>query len=512
MKDLRTEEEKEGGGGGGIRGGRGKGERRVLIGLIWPNCAAQLKLFIVGALLLCSLATILQFLPATISLSSCSLRSCLPSTTVLAAANSPSMPPPSRPSPLQIDQLLGNGTLKRSFNPVGTGAYSFIFMSAYRGGAATFSVIGLASKPLHVFGHPTYTCEYRTTTETSTVPGVAILPDWGFGRVYTTVVITCTFPTDSAATDAAGGRLLVYAATNGGFDTQLNLTDTIEALVEPANSWNAIQFTDPPKYDYLYCGSPLYGNLSPQRVREWVAYHVRLFGRRSHFVIYDAGGIQPDVMKVLKPWMELGYLSLHDIREQERFDGYYHNQFLVVNDCLHRYRFSTKWMFFFDVDEYIYVDPKSNDSLRSVMSLYETVTQITISQMLMSSKLCRTEDAHGAPKKWGLEKLVFRDVTRVTRRNRKYAVQPRNTFAGGVHLSLNIVGRSTYPPVKLIRYFHYHDTIALRREPCRQLVNGSSIKVDGCTYVLDTTMQRIAPVVKDFELNTIGSRLQGTQQ
>uniref|UniRef100_A0A7C9D369 Glycosyltransferase family 92 protein n=1 Tax=Opuntia streptacantha TaxID=393608 RepID=A0A7C9D369_OPUST len=398
MKDQRAEKEKERGAGGGIRGGSSKGEGRVLFGFIWRNCAAELKLFVVAALLLCCLATILQFLPATFSLSSCSLCSCLPSTAILLADNSPTMPPPSRPSPLQTDQLLENGTLKRSFNPVGTGAYSFIFMSAYRGGAATFSVIGLASKPLHVFGHPTYTCEYRTTTNTSTVPGIAILPDWGFGRVYTTVVITCTFPKDSAATDSAGGRLLVFATASGGFDTQLNVTDTIEVLVEPANSWNASQFTDPPKYDYLYCGSPLYGNLSPQRVREWMAYHVRLFGRRSHFVIYDAGGVHPDVMKVLKPWMELGYLSLHDIREQERFDGYYHNQFLVVNDCLHRYRFWTKWMFFFDVDEYIYVDPKSNDSLRSVISLYETFTQITISQMLMSSKLCRAEDAHGAPK------------------------------------------------------------------------------------------------------------------
>jgi len=28
---------------------------------------------------------------------------------------------------------------------------------------------------------------------------------------------------------------------------------------------------------------------------------------------------------------------MEDVREEERFDGYYHNQFLIVNDCLHRY-------------------------------------------------------------------------------------------------------------------------------------------------------------------------------
>ncbi|KAM2318527.1 hypothetical protein FF1_002087 [Malus domestica] len=88
-------------------------------------------------------------------------------------------------------------------------------------------------------------------------------------------------------------------------------------------------FTTKPKYDYLYCGSSLYGNLSPQRVREWIAYHVRLFGPRSHFVIHDAGGIHEEVLEVLKPWMELRYVTLQDIREQERFDWYYHNQFFL---------------------------------------------------------------------------------------------------------------------------------------------------------------------------------------
>lgn len=84
-------------------------------------------------------------------------------------------------------------------------------------------------------------------------------------------------------------------------------------------------------------------------------------------------------------------MTLQDIREQERFDGYYHNQFLVVNDCLHRYKFMAKWIFFFDVDEYIFVPPKT--ILGSVLDSLSDYSQITIEQMPMSNKLCHSVDA-----------------------------------------------------------------------------------------------------------------------
>lgn len=476
---------------------RSKGEKRLLIGFIW-NCAAELKLLLAALLLLCFFATLLQFLPARFSLSS----PCLSTTTV-----STTLSPPTPPS----YQILDNGVVKRSFNPYGTAAYSFILMSAYRGGANSFAVMGLASKPLHVFSRPTYTCEYQTNTTTITTPGYKILPDWGYGRVYTTVVINCTFPaTSEAAKPDGGGRLLIHATTNGGFDHNLNVTDTMTAIIEPPNSWNLSYFLSPPKYDYLYCGSSLYGTLCPQRVREWIAYHVRLFGKRSHFVIHDAGGVHPEVMDVLRPWMDMGYVTLQDIRDQERFDGYYHNQFLIVNDCLHRYRFDAKWIFFFDVDEFIHLNPKF--SLGSGMDWFKEYSQITIEQMPISNQLCLTEDAGKTTKKWGFEKLVYRDVKQVMRRDRKYAVQPRDVFATGVHMSQNLQGKSTHRTERMLRYFHYHGTISERREPCRHLVNETFTMLEGNPYVLDLTLRSIAPSVKTFELNTIGPRLQSTRQ
>jgi hypothetical protein len=238
---------------------------------------------------------------------------------------------------------------------------------------------------------------------------------------------------------------------------------------------------------------------------------VKLFGERSHFVIHDAGGIHEEVMEVLKPWMELGYVTLQEIKDQERFDGYYHNQFMVVNDCLHRYKFMAKWIFFFDVDEYIYV-PKS--TLKSVLDSLEGFNQFTIEQRPMNGKICLDSDYGKAHRKWGMEKLVYKDVKRGIRRDRKYAIQPRSAFATGVHMSQNIAGKTTHRTEGKIGYYHYHGTIAERREPCRKYMNSSTTMFteDKTPYTMDTTLREIAWTIKKFEQSMIGNRLQNTRQ
>lgn len=330
-----------------------------------------------------------------------------PSATASSAAAAAAPPPPEmavenyHPSKEETVEVLAGSSssvavVKRAFNPVGSAAYLFIQMGAYRGGPNTFAVVGLASKPLHVFAKPTFLCEWlpHGGAAASAVAGHTILPDWGYGRVYTAVVVNCTFSAATGA-DGSGGRLIISASTGGGGDRSANATERIEALVEAPGDVNAAAppWAAPPQHEYLYCGSPLYGNLSPQRVREWLAYHARLFGghRRAHFVLYDAGGVHAGVMEVLRPWMEKGLVSLHDVREQERFDGYYHNQFLVVNDCLHRHRFAARWIFFFDLDEFLYIPPPA--TLSSLLAGLSGAAQFTIEQMPMSATLCLSSDA-----------------------------------------------------------------------------------------------------------------------
>ena len=113
---------------------------------------------------------------------------------------------------------------------------------------------------------------------------------------------------------------------------------------------------------------------------------------------------------------------------------------------------------------------------------------------------------------WVFEKLVYRDVKRGVRRDRKYAIQPRNAFATGVHLSQNIAGRSLRKAESRITYFHYHGTIAERSDHCKVFVNDTTLTFEGTPYVLDPTLQQLAGSVKRFELKTIGSRLQRTRQ
>lgn len=492
-------------------------DRKMFVGVVW-NCAAELKFILTAILFLFSLITILQFMP--IRFSSNFREDCISESTIVDSVSvsvspvnsSATIPPPSPPPPpLSKDEVLENGVSKRVFNPFGSAAYNFILMSAYRGGFDTFAVMGLASKPLHVYGKPRYQCEWipNNMQKHIIVPGSKILPDWGYGRVYTVLVVNCTFPIPVGEN---GGKLLIHATTNGGGDAKLNVTDTFVALKESEQEFTDFisEFKNPPKYDFLYCGSSLYGDLSPQRIREWLAFHIRFFGVKSHFVIHDAGGVHEGVMAVLKPWIEKGYVTLEDIREQERFDGYYHNQFLIVNDCLHKYRFQAKWMFFFDVDEFIFVPKKS--TIKSVVDSLSDYTQFTIEQMPMSNKLCLEEDRGKSYRKWGFEKLVYKDVKRGIRRDRKYAVQPRNVVATGVHMSQNTVGKTTHKTEGRIKYFHYHGTIAEHREPCRRLVNATTISVDQTPYEVDTTMRDIAGTVKRFELKMIGSTLQKTRQ
>ncbi|KAL1320973.1 hypothetical protein HN51_065693 [Arachis hypogaea] len=411
------------------------------------------------------------------------------------------------------DEPFQASIIKRLFNPYGWAAYNFITMGAYRGGLNTFAIIGLASKPLHVYSNPTYECIWFSSSSSSQKPistvGYKILPDFGFGRVYTAVVVNCTF-SQPVNGNNTGGKLVLRASTNGGGDTNFNVADTIDVLNESPNAVNFSIFTLPPKYDYYYCGSPVYGNLNPQRIREWIAYHVKFFGPKSHFVIYDAGGVHKQVLEVLKPWMELGYITLHDIKDQERFDGYYHNQFIVVNDCLHRYKFMAKWMFFFDVDEYIYVRP--NNTLKSVLDSQSEFSQFTFLQMPMSSNICLSYDYGKTYRKWGFEKLVYKNSKKGIRWDRKYAAQPRNLHASGVHWSMDLEGQTKHETKGIIMYYHYHGTIAENIESCKIYANSTQFIYEKTPYVLDTTMRDIAGDIKKFELQMIGPRLQNIQQ
>ncbi|XP_062232718.1 galactan beta-1,4-galactosyltransferase GALS1-like [Phragmites australis] len=419
-------------------------------------------------------------------------------------------------SQLQEPHAVAPGLERREFRAVGSAAALFVQMGAYRGGPYTFAVVGLASKPIHVYGKPSFRCEWEPNApknaSSSTPPMRAaktyhMLPDWGYGRVYTVVVVNCTFPRVPNA-DNAGGRLVLYA--HYGPPSPSDRHERIVALEEAPGGYDEAAFRTPPhRYDYLYCGSSLYGNLSAPRVREWMAYHARFFGPRSHFVFNDAGGVSPAVRAALEPWVRAGRATLQDVRAQAEYDGWYYNQFLVVNDCLHRYRHAAKWTFFFDVDEYIFLP--DGRKLEDVLAELEPYTQFTIEQNPMSSRLCVRDPENPLEdysNQWGFEKLVFRNSITGVRRDRKYAIQAKNAYATGVHMSENVIGNTTHKTEHLIRYYHYHNTINVLGEVCREFVpippKGGLTWSEKTPWYYDDSMKRVANAVREFERKTVG--------
>ena len=281
----------------------------------------------------------------------------------------------------------------RLFKPHGLATHLYVEMGAYRGGPHEFSIVGLVAKPIETFHEPPYVCEWVSSAGGAAIKGNSgkILPDWNYGKLYTVVVITCTFERD-VGVDREGGELTLYVS----YGDQYRQPERVTVLTEKPGDYNASMFNPPFPYDYVYCGSSVYGDVSPQRMREWLAYHAYFLGERSHFILHDAGGFHPDVWQMLEPWIKKGRVTVQNIQQQEIYDAYYHNQFLVVNDCLFRSRFLANWTFFFDIDEYLHVSPMT--TLEEVFSEDPNVTQITFEQVPISNELCvvdnTTVDGH----------------------------------------------------------------------------------------------------------------------
>lgn len=394
------------------------------------------------------------------------------------------------------------------FKPHGLATHLYIEMSAYRGGPREFSVVGLISKPIETHHKPPFVCEWVPNSGGQAVKGRGhkVLPDWNYGKLYTVVVITCYFAED-VGVNGEGGELILHVS----YGDQYRQPERIVVLEESKGVYNASIFNPQSfPYDYVYCGSSVYGNISPQRMREWMAYHAKFFGEKSHFILHDSGGFHEDVRRVLEPWVKQGRVTLRNIRQQELYDGYYHNQFLVVNDCLFRSRFMANWTFFFDIDEYMYMN--SSKTLANVLNRSSDVTQVTIEQVPVANGVCVADNTTKGKheRKWGFEKLVYRKVLkRGVHYDRKYAVQARHAEAAGIHMSMNM-HRGKHVALKRdqIRYYHYHGSINKRNDVCSIFVDPRNATAVLSKYEsrLDKTMANIAKDVKSYELHTIGTQ------
>ncbi|PSS31142.1 Galactan beta-1,4-galactosyltransferase [Actinidia chinensis var. chinensis] len=127
----------------------------------------------------------------------------------------------------------------------------------------------------------------------------------------------------------------------------------------------------------------------------------------------------------------------------------------------------------------------------------------------MSSALCLKSNDSDYSRQWGFEKLVFRDSRTKIRRDRKYAIQAKNAYATGVHMSENVIGGTLHQTETKIRYYHYHNSITVKGELCRELLPMSAKHnvtwFDSLPYVYDDNMKKLSATIKDFERSAIGS-------
>ncbi|MCO5615072.1 hypothetical protein L7F22_069360 [Adiantum nelumboides] len=411
---------------------------------------------------------------------------------------------------------------ERFFQAIGSGAALFVKYGAYRGGSNTFAVVGLGAKALYDFGEPEFECYWvplsavRSRHNPTIQQALRIqkghaypmLPDMDYGRVYITVVVNCTFaePVGTAADDR-GGQLVLYA-THG--DGQGKPPVRFVALTEN-QATDAARLEPPVPHQFAYCSPPLYGDIHPARMREWLAHHIRLFGPRSHFHLHDAGAMNAEVRAVIEPWSRLGFVSVQNVSEQEKYDGYYHNKFLIMNDCLHRTRFKAHWTFFFDMDEYLYVPPDS--SLHSLMTQsYANLSMLQFNQVRMSDYVCQAPQAIDSDSRWAIEDLLFADKdSDYEKKAPKYAVQGRAVFATGLHRSEvelgHMQGEQGWAWWPKMRYYHYQSILLKSKDRnCYEYVNYTTppFSFQDRTLELDTSMVYMASLAKKFEVDQIG--------
>jgi len=112
-------------------------------------------------------------------------------------------------------------------------------------------------------------------------------------------------------------------------------------------------------------------------------------------------------------------------------------------------------------------------------------------------------------RKWGFEKLVFRNVRKREHNDCKYAIQARKALATGIHRSGHLIGANTTVYADPLKYYHYHNTINRREELCQEFVhpkNKSKVYINpwnGDPFVYDNGMAILGDQIKKFEQDSV---------
>ncbi|CAI5992581.1 unnamed protein product [Closterium sp. NIES-65] len=253
---------------------------------------------------------------------------------------------------------------------------------AYRLSASLFVVIGLSPLPLHRNLDARVCRWYPATSSSSPILGEVSIeyPGESHSKPYEVAMLFCQLSSPTPSTRERG-RKGDGRRSAGGHLTVVIEREEILVLGEPANEKLPLEPSAPYASNITYCSSPIYGQFNSLRVLEWVVYHQRGHGV-DLFHMYDAGGMGEPIMRTLGPFIKAGQMTVTDVTEVDEFETWF-GQVLVVNDCAYRSLFTSRWVLFLDLDEYLYVSQPLGSSLITALTRYE-VSQCASYQLARS--------------------------------------------------------------------------------------------------------------------------------
>lgn len=269
------------------------------------------------------------------------------------------------------------------------GSYGFIKFSAYRVSKAKIAVLGLASLGNHDSRRLLW-CEWHSS-DGSVTKGVLemLYMEEHHSFLYEVVVLNCNLEKE---TRTAGGDLKAMIDSE---EMYLFREDPRESLD---------MFNDQFKYNLMFCGPPMYGQMNAHLVREWLDYH-RAYMGADHFIFYDAGALRGDTIHAIEAYLKAGMVSITNFRESAHWDVWLYAQGLAIQDCLYRARPLAKWVFMHDFDEFLVVTPPT--TVPQLLRKYEDKAWITHGCIVFGIHECSSKPGEEEGKKMLVEKILY---------------------------------------------------------------------------------------------------------
>ena len=108
-------------------------------------------------------------------------------------------------------------------------------------------------------------------------------------------------------------------------------------------------------------------------LKEWIKYHLTI--GVDHFYLYNNNS-NDNYLEILQPFIDNGVVTLIDFPQS-------HAQFTAYQDCYDKYRNSTNWISFLDIDEFIV--PKYKDNIKSWLEDYLKYPAIIIHWLIFGT-------------------------------------------------------------------------------------------------------------------------------